>query len=223
MANEQMKFPGTWEEYEKDYGFNDSKEVYTNNSRLIPSFRVKQWLNHIPNNSENMTVEQYRARMIEAFQNADCNNLIALVSLPTEKEFEHLEWLLKNYYKKQSNSDEDCISRAELLKAVDTWDKFGCDADTKLVPYKDCYVPYIRYDDVVKAIKGMPSVQSKPKTGHWILNDHQGVQAVGYKTYHCSECGREISSKYHGKLSLITEYPFCHCGVKMIEPQESEV
>ena len=60
---------------------------------------------------------------------------------------------------------EDCISRAELLKAVDTWDKFGCDADTKLVPVKDCYVPYIHYDDVVKAIKGMPSVQ--PKT-EWI-------------------------------------------------------
>jgi hypothetical protein len=48
MANEQMEFPETWEEYEKEYGFNDSKEAYTNNSRLIPSFRVKQWLNHLP-------------------------------------------------------------------------------------------------------------------------------------------------------------------------------
>lgn len=50
------------------------------------------------------------------------------------------------------------IDADELLKAVDTWDKFGCDADTKLVPIKDCYVPYIHYDDVVKAIKGMPTV-----------------------------------------------------------------
>jgi len=57
----------------------------------------------------------------------------------------------------------DCISRAELLKAVDTWDKFGCDVDSKLVPYKDCYVPYIHYDDVVKAIKGMPSIQPTTK------------------------------------------------------------
>ena len=62
---------------------------------------------------------------------------------------------------KENLEVEDCISRAELLKAVDTWDKFGCDADTKLVPIKDCYVPYIHYDDVVKAIKGMPSIQSK--------------------------------------------------------------
>jgi len=75
---------------------------------------------------------------------------------------------------------EDCISRAELLKAVDTWDKFGCDADSKLVPYKDCYVPYIHYDDVVKAIKGMPSIQ--PKTG-WIpvserLPDKTGLYLI---------------------------------------------
>lgn len=42
-----MTFPGTWEEFEKSYGFDDSDEVYTNGSRLIPSFRVKQWLDHI--------------------------------------------------------------------------------------------------------------------------------------------------------------------------------
>lgn len=55
-------------------------------------------------------------------------------------------------------------------------------------------------------------------TGHWILNDNQGVQAVGYLIYHCSECGREISSKYHGKISLLKEYPYCHCGCRMVEP-----
>lgn len=46
--SEMMSFPDTWEEYEKLYGFNDSEEIYTNNSRLIPSFRVKQWLDHLP-------------------------------------------------------------------------------------------------------------------------------------------------------------------------------
>ena len=46
--NDMMTFPDTWEEYEKLYGFNDSEEIYTNNSRLIPSFRVKQWLEHLP-------------------------------------------------------------------------------------------------------------------------------------------------------------------------------
>lgn len=63
---------------------------------------------------------------------------------------------------------EDAISRDELLKAIDTWDKFGCDANTKLVPYQDHYIPYIHYDDVIKCIKGMPSVKPQPKSGHWI-------------------------------------------------------
>ena len=47
MSNDMMTFPDTWEEYEKSYGFTDSEEVYTNGARLIPSFRVKQWLDHL--------------------------------------------------------------------------------------------------------------------------------------------------------------------------------
>lgn len=42
-----MTFPATWEEFERSYGFTDKDEVYTNGSRLIQSFRVKQWLEHI--------------------------------------------------------------------------------------------------------------------------------------------------------------------------------
>ncbi len=65
-------------------------------------------------------------------------------------------------------------------------------------------------------------IQPEPKTGHWVLNEYQGVLPAGYKIYHCSECEREISSKYHGKRSLLNEYPYCHCGARMVEPQESE-
>ena len=46
--SDMMTFPDTWEEFEKLYGFNDAEEIYTNNSRLIPSFRAKQWLDHLP-------------------------------------------------------------------------------------------------------------------------------------------------------------------------------
>lgn len=45
-----------------------------------------------------MTVEQYRQRMIQAFHKTDCDELIALVAIPTEKEFEHLEWLLEKHW-----------------------------------------------------------------------------------------------------------------------------
>ena len=44
---DMMQFPETWEEYEEQYGFTDKEEIYTNGSRLIESFRVKQWLDHI--------------------------------------------------------------------------------------------------------------------------------------------------------------------------------
>lgn len=54
-----------------------------------------------------MTVEEYRQRMIQAFHNADRDELIAVCVLPTEKEFENLEWLLKNHYKKDLGRDKN--------------------------------------------------------------------------------------------------------------------
>lgn len=44
---DMMTFPDTWEEYEKVYGLTDTEQIYTNGARLIPSFRAKQWLDHI--------------------------------------------------------------------------------------------------------------------------------------------------------------------------------
>ena len=59
-----------------------------------------------------MTAEEYRQRMIQAFHNANTDELIALCVLPTEKEFEHLEWLLKNQYKQKTKTghriDDKC-------------------------------------------------------------------------------------------------------------------
>ena len=44
--NDMMEFPVTFEKFAEEYGFKDTKEVYTNGSDLIPVFRVKQWLEH---------------------------------------------------------------------------------------------------------------------------------------------------------------------------------
>lgn len=98
----------------------------------------------------------------------------------------------------------DCVSRQELLKAISTWDKFGCDADTKLVPYKDHYVPYIHYDDVINCIKGMPPVTQQQKMGQWIDDK-------------CSECGKGIEDLIDSPEWYRNEEPnFCpYCGAKM--------
>ena len=42
-----MTFPDTWEEYEDMYSITDAEKIYTNGSRLIPTFRVRQWLDHM--------------------------------------------------------------------------------------------------------------------------------------------------------------------------------
>ena len=114
---------------------------------------------------------------------------------------------------------EDVISRDELLKAIDTWDKFGCDADTKLVPHQGHYISYIHYDDVVKCIKGMPSVTPKPKTGYWIEN--YAIDGCGelYSHWICSECGRSVGFNYANIEDVLSKYPYCHCGAKMTESE----
>lgn len=104
----------------------------------------------------------------------------------------------------------DYISRQAVFDLVEHYNSDG------LGSVFDGYKQGVRF---ANAVNRLPSVT--PKTGHWILNDNQGIQAVGYLTYHCSECGREISSKYHGKVSLLKEYPYCHCGAKM-ESEDKE-
>ncbi len=104
---------------------------------------------------------------------------------------------------------DDTISRQAVLEAFNLSEKtrkYGGDHSG--------YDTVMLYE-VQDVIEDLPPVTPKQKMGHWILNDYQGVLPAGYKMYHCSECGREIGSKYHGKLSLLNEYPYCHCGAKM--------
>lgn len=55
----------------------------------------------------------------------------------------------------------DLISRSELLKAMDTWDKFGCDCHSGLVRIDNTnneeYVPFVHYEDMVNCVKNMPT------------------------------------------------------------------
>lgn len=55
----------------------------------------------------------------------------------------------------------DLISRSELLKAMNTWDKFGCDWHSRLVRLDNTnnkeYVPYVHYEDMVNCVNNMPT------------------------------------------------------------------
>jgi hypothetical protein len=41
-----MSFPQTWEQFLHDYEFEDGRRIYTNGAKLMPSFRVKQMMEH---------------------------------------------------------------------------------------------------------------------------------------------------------------------------------
>lgn len=118
-----------------------------------------------------MTTEEYRLRMIRAFQNANCDELTALVVMPTEKEFKHLEWLLKTHYKSQPCSD--AISRKEALGV------FARKADA-INPYSEAW----------EAVRALPSVQPHRPKGKWIK------LYKGDTNENCSECGYEARRKY---------------------------
>jgi hypothetical protein len=41
-----MPIPDNWKDFVKEYSFKDIREVYTNGSWLIPTFRVEQMMEH---------------------------------------------------------------------------------------------------------------------------------------------------------------------------------
>ena len=56
----------------------------------------------------------------------------------------------------------DLVDRKELLKAIDTWDKFGVDNTNSLFRLDNLslphYVPYTHYDDMVKSISSAETI-----------------------------------------------------------------
>ena len=60
----------------------------------------------------------------------------------------------------------DLISKSELLKAMETWDKFGYDEHNRLIRIDSTneeYVPYVRYEDMVNCVMNMPTAYDVDK------------------------------------------------------------
>ena len=114
---------------------------------------------------------------------------------------------------------DDAISREELLKAIDTWDKFGVDDTNSLFRLDNLslphYVPYIHYDDVIKCIKGMPPVTQKSgKCKNCKYFEYDSVAKVdGIPLI----VAHEICNKW-GDGCKTSEDGYCY----LFEPQESE-
>lgn len=66
---------------------------------------------------------------------------------------------------------------------------------------------------VLNAIKALPSVTPKEKTGKWILTIED------WNKWTCSKCGFTKRTDIHVALA----YNYCpNCGIKMVEQQKSE-
>lgn len=76
---ETMCFPKTWKEFLHDYEFEDARRIYTNGSRLIPSFRVKQMMEHY--------LSEINAKLVEEKAKGD---ICAEVIKRQDKEIEKL-------------------------------------------------------------------------------------------------------------------------------------
>ena len=65
----------------------------------------------------------------------------------------------------------------------------------------------------------LESLEQEPKTGHWILKRTFSTKLYDeyLNEYKCSECYREIRCTE----SQLVNYPYCHCGVKML-PTDSD-
>ena len=99
---------------------------------------------------------------------------------------------------------EDCISREDILDAIETWDKFGVNAEQKLIRWQDHYVPYVHLDDVRNAIANMLSVTPQRLKGKWVSAEH--FDEIYGKAYDCSNCG-------HGVIGTPNYCP--NCGADM--------
>ena len=88
---------------------------------------------------------------------------------------------------------EDAISRQAVLDLVN--------ADWK-------------YEGLETHVESLPPVISQPKMGKWIAD----LQTATESYYICSECGRRIHLLYPDTIS---NYPYCHCGARMVKLQES--
>ena len=105
---------------------------------------------------------------------------------------------------------DDTISRKAAINAMikieqDDIDRYGC----KIPEGFDS-------SPAIEALNGLPPVTPQPKMGRWIAYEVRLPDRT-ILNYRCSVCGRKLIGY---STETLSEAPFCHCGAKMVEPQE---
>ena len=117
-----------------------------------------------------------------------------------------------------NNSIRDRAWRDALKLAVEALKAEPCEDAVSRQAVLDLINADWKYEGLEVPVASLPSVTPKQKTGNWVSD----LKAYGYgkDDYHCSICGRDIHlCRPHEQLK---DYPYCHCGAKMVESYESE-
>ncbi len=70
---------------------------------------------------------------------------------------------------------------------------------------------------LVNYMEVLEKQMEEPKIGHWIYDDEYSDWFD--VTYNCSCCKRAIIVPYDARNEVYKDYPYCHCGAKMIESE----
>ena len=60
---ECMIFPEKWEQFMRDYEWEESRRIYTNGSMVIQSFRVKQMMEHYLPQAKAEAIKEFAERL----------------------------------------------------------------------------------------------------------------------------------------------------------------
>lgn len=111
----------------------------------------------------------------------------------------------------------DLISREETLTAFADYVGSGMSMDDYDALWNIvAKMPPANHQETVTEFADRCRECGKMRKGHWIAYEVRLPDRT-ILNYRCSVCGRKLIGYTTETLS---EAPFCHCGAKMVEPQE---
>lgn len=93
-----MNFPDNIMDFIDDYSFEDSNHIYTNGSKLIQSFRVKQAIEHYFREREPVAPTQEQSQRLPEDIEYYCGNCGAMVGI-YDKSWNHWDLTMEYCYK----------------------------------------------------------------------------------------------------------------------------
>ena len=108
--------------------------------------------------------------------------------------------------------EDDAISRQAAL------DAFGVSEKTRKYGGDHSGYGTMMLYEIQQTLEDLPSVTPKQRTGHWIMSDDGLYRPI------CNNCGAHPWKGYIPTVEEATKaFKYCPtCGIKMVEPQESE-